>query len=171
MNTLRRSLCLALAVLALVFFAPGTANAATVTRVQLVTTEVVRQAPTDPLGQLRAVGGAILIAPGGERLASLRGRYEVDLSGLQCSFVERSDRIVLRFSAADSLTVHATGSSVSTDGCAGRSFHRVLTWRVVGGTGRYADVRGNGTATGTLLSRPEIDYATSRMVWRGVLVR
>jgi hypothetical protein len=166
-----RRLLIILSVAAALVGISGVANAApTSTTVRLTTSEVALQSPTNPLTILQAAGGAVIVTPNGEHLGRLRGTYHVDLAGLQCFFVERSDSITIRFSAADTLRLRAAGSDVSTDGCLGRHFHRVLSWRVTGGTGRYAGVMGNGTAVGSLNSTPSQDYATSTLSWHGTLI-
>jgi hypothetical protein len=169
MTIARRLMVIVFVIVGLVAI-PGVANAATMpTTVRMTTSEVDRQSPTN-IGRLQAAGGAVIITASGEQLGQLHGSYRVDLSGLQCSFVERSDTITFRFSATDTLRVVASGSDISTDGCLGRRFHRVLSWRVTGGTGQYAGVTGNGTAAGSLKSAAGIDYATSTLSWHGTLV-
>jgi hypothetical protein len=169
----RRAFVLAVAAAAALSVAPGIAAAAAAsTQVQLTTSEVLRQAPRNPFGVLVGVGGAVISAStGGEQQGDLHARDRVDLTGLQCSFVEKADTITMRFSAKDTLMVSAKGSDVSTDGCAGNRFHRVLAWQVVGGTGKYAGWVGNGTAVGNLRSRAAADFASSTLTWRGVLSR
>jgi hypothetical protein len=166
-----RAFVLVAAAAATLLLAPAVADAASAgTRVQLTTAEVLRQAPRNPIGVLVGVGGAVITtAAGSEQQGDLRARDRVDLSGLQCSFVEKADTITLRFTAKDTLVVTAKGSDVSTDGCVGNRFHRVLAWQVVDGTGRYAGWVGNGTAVGNLRSRASADFASSTLAWRGVL--